>query len=81
MYTDGVTESRHIEEEEFGESGLKKFLQRPRNEKTDPANILVNTVLKEFSEGTKQHDDITVITVELGWELRIEKWKVKFIDY
>ncbi len=65
MYTDGVTESRNIEDEEFGESGLKKFLQRPRNEKSDPANTLVNSVLKEFSERTKQHDDITVITVEL----------------
>ena len=65
MYTDGVTESRNIEEEEFGESGLKKFLQKPRGPKTDPANTLVNSVLKDFSEGTKQHDDITVITVEL----------------
>ncbi len=65
MYTDGVTESRNIEDEEFGESGLKKFLQKPRGVNSDPANTLVNSVLKEFSEGAKQHDDITVITVEL----------------
>ena len=65
MYTDGVTESRNINEEEFGESGLKKFLQKPRSSKGDPAATLVNTVLSDFSEGTKQHDDITVITVEL----------------
>ena len=66
MYTDGVTESRNINEEEFGESGLKKFLQKPRTAKSDPANTLVNSVLKDFSEGTKQHDDITVITIELS---------------
>ena len=65
MYTDGVTESRNINEEEFGESGLKKFLQKPRSSKGDPADTLVNTVLSDFSEGTKQHDDITVITVEM----------------
>ncbi len=65
MYTDGVTESRNIEEEEFGERGLKKFLQKPRGANSDPANTLVNSVLKDFSEGAKQHDDITVITVEL----------------
>lgn len=66
MYTDGVTESRSIDEEEFGENGLKKFLQKPRAAKDDPADRLVNVVLKEFSEGAKQHDDITVITVELS---------------
>ena len=64
MYTDGVTESRNIDEQEFGESGLRKFLCKPRSSKEDTAKKLI-TVLDEFSEGTRQHDDITVITVEL----------------
>ncbi|MBU1106761.1 MAG: SpoIIE family protein phosphatase [Candidatus Riflebacteria bacterium] len=61
LYTDGVTEARNHNEEEFGESGLKKFLARPRSQ--DPAGSLLEEV-QHFSETAKQHDDITAVSIE-----------------
>ena len=64
MYTDGVTESRNADDEEFEESGLRKFISKPRSIKEDTAKKLIEE-LEVFSAGVKQHDDITVITVEM----------------
>lgn len=61
MYTDGVTEARNIDEEEFGESGLKKFLAKPRSK--DPARDLMAEI-SSFSKHSNQHDDITAVSVE-----------------
>ncbi|NLI75465.1 MAG: serine/threonine-protein phosphatase [Candidatus Riflebacteria bacterium] len=61
LYTDGVTEARNPDREEFGLSGLKKFLAAPRS--PSPAEDLLR-VVEEFSQTTSQFDDITALTVE-----------------
>lgn len=61
LYTDGVTEARDTDENEFGESRLKKFLARPRGK--NPADDLLKEI-QEFSRLAVQHDDITAVTVE-----------------
>jgi len=61
LYTDGVTEARNSNEEEYGESSLKKFLTRPRSK--DVAGALLAEV-EEFSKSAKQHDDITAVSIE-----------------
>ncbi|MGM0599669.1 MAG: SpoIIE family protein phosphatase [Candidatus Rifleibacteriota bacterium] len=61
LYTDGVTEARNADEEEFGTGLLKKFLARPRP--SNPAKAL-EEVLKKFSENADQHDDITAVSIE-----------------
>ncbi|MBP7635925.1 PP2C family protein-serine/threonine phosphatase, partial [Candidatus Ozemobacteraceae bacterium] len=44
MYTDGVTEARNPEGEEYEESRLKRFLSDPRS--TDPAAALLDSVIQ-----------------------------------
>ncbi len=61
LYTDGVTEARNPDGEEFGLSGLKKFLAAPRG--PSPAEDLLR-VVEEFSRTSSQFDDITALTVE-----------------
>ncbi|NCB39101.1 MAG: hypothetical protein EOM80_10045 [Erysipelotrichia bacterium] len=63
LYTDGVTEARNETEEEFGESRLKKFLNRPRA--ADPAKAILHEI-QEFSKYAKQHDDITAVSIEFN---------------
>lgn len=63
MYTDGVTEARNIDEEEFGEKKLKRFIVNYKGK--DPAGDLLEEV-KEFSKMARQHDDITAVTVSFS---------------
>lgn len=61
LYTDGVTEARNSNDEEYGESSLKKFLTRPRSKNL--AGALLAEV-EEFSKSARQHDDITAVSLE-----------------
>ena len=61
LYTDGVTEARNSNDKEYGESSLKKFLTRPRSKNI--AGALLEEV-ETFSRSTKQHDDITAVSIE-----------------
>lgn len=61
LYTDGVTEARNADGDEFGLTGLKKYLSRPRS--SNPAADL-EKVLLEFAKNAGQHDDITAVSLE-----------------
>jgi sigma-B regulation protein RsbU (phosphoserine phosphatase) len=61
LYTDGVTEARNEQGDEFGISGLKKFLARPRGKV--PAQDLYEDI-KAHTQQAHQHDDITAVAVE-----------------
>lgn len=61
MYTDGVTEARNSDGEEFGIGRLKKFLGHPRG--PNPARDLYQEVAA-FSGDMQQHDDITAVSLE-----------------
>ncbi len=61
LFTDGVTEARNSDEEQYGETRLKKFLSKIRGK--NPAEDLLKEI-QEFSRHAEQHDDITAVTVE-----------------
>ncbi|MBV6478379.1 MAG: hypothetical protein HGGPFJEG_01133 [Ignavibacteria bacterium] len=64
FYTDGVTEAMNIAGEEYGEERLESVL---RSNKDYPSNVILEKIKKsilEFSEGTKQYDDITLIVLK-----------------
>jgi serine phosphatase RsbU (regulator of sigma subunit) len=61
LYTDGVTEARDVNQAEFGEKGLKRFLMMPRA--NNPAEELGKVILR-YSENAGQHDDITAVSIE-----------------
>ena len=61
LYTDGVTEARNGEGEEFGEDRLVEGINADWSRN---AGQTVDDVLKSvhrFANGTMQHDDITLI--------------------
>jgi len=63
-YTDGVVEARNIKGEEFGFEQLQEIIIRNRYLKaSDIVDKIMNAVF-EFSSGTVQHDDTTVLVVK-----------------
>jgi sigma-B regulation protein RsbU (phosphoserine phosphatase) len=63
-YTDGVVEARNIAGEEFGFERLQELIIRNRYLKaSDIVDKIMNAVF-EFSHGTVQHDDTTVLVVK-----------------
>ncbi|NLM16701.1 MAG: SpoIIE family protein phosphatase [Candidatus Riflebacteria bacterium] len=61
LYTDGVTEARNADGEEYGEERLKYFLAKLQSKK--PAKDILAEI-QTFSMHAKQHDDITAVTIE-----------------
>ncbi|MBN1634452.1 MAG: PP2C family protein-serine/threonine phosphatase [Ignavibacteria bacterium] len=64
LFTDGITEARNSDGEEFGTGRLLNCIKN--NIKEKPANI-VNCILndvKSFSEGIEQYDDQTIIIIK-----------------
>lgn len=63
LYSDGVTEARNDEDDEYGEERLQAFLKEHRN--ADP-EILVESLIRtvfEFSKDGKPGDDVTVAVI------------------
>jgi serine phosphatase RsbU (regulator of sigma subunit) len=68
LYTDGLYEVDNAAGEEFGEEALCKAFSRRLKQ---PANVLVDTVLEEVREYSKEgrfSDDVCVICVEIPGE-------------
>jgi sigma-B regulation protein RsbU (phosphoserine phosphatase) len=71
LYTDGITESKNLEMEDFGEKNFEQILLSNSDKSVDEIS---NEVIKEitlFSKQGTQHDDITLII--LKWKSR-ENW-------
>jgi len=64
LYTDGVTEAMNPEESPFTEKRLETTLAQWREK--DPATIInsVRETLRDFSKGTPQYDDITMLALK-----------------
>jgi len=65
LYTDGVTEARNSDGEEFGEERLQELLILGHRLHATELRDRVMSAVKEFSEG-QSHDDATlmVLTVD-----------------
>lgn len=61
LYTDGITESQNIDNEEFGNERLQDIVLNNKNE----SNLLeeIVTEVKLFSYGSNQYDDITLLSL------------------
>jgi serine phosphatase RsbU (regulator of sigma subunit) len=63
IYTDGVTEARNDDEEQFGEARLLSLLQAVGQEGSALTLSHIMHVLDDFVGGAAQHDDITCLIV------------------
>jgi serine phosphatase RsbU (regulator of sigma subunit) len=64
LYSDGVTEACNAEFDEFGEERFMELLSQHRHE---PANTIVQAVMKaltDFAAGAPQADDITLVVAK-----------------
>jgi len=64
MFTDGITEAMNEKEEEFGEERLKKLIQKWPNVSSQELMDKIISEVKEFSKGTPQDDDITMVILK-----------------
>ena len=63
IYTDGVTEARDEDGEEFGEARLLALAAEPLEERAAMTLSSIMRKLDEFVGGAPQHDDITCLVV------------------
>jgi len=63
MYSDGLTESMNLKEEQFGEQRLERFLGKHHKESCKKIQENLEAELKEFCAGAPQHDDLTLVLI------------------
>ena len=61
LYTDGITEATNAEGEEFGESRLLDTLGSHSHLPVEPLLQAVVGAVQQFSSGSEQQDDITLV--------------------
>lgn len=71
LYTDGVTEAKDGNMDDFGLPTLKKIVSDSQNESVDTIAKRIMTQVSLFSQGTPQHDDITLLLFK--WKNNLEK--------
>jgi len=64
LYTDGITESKNIDQEEFGDVRFEKILCENYNSHVDELSNEIMKRVTTFSENNIQHDDITLVLVK-----------------
>lgn len=64
FYTDGLTEARNAEDEEFGADNLARAVLRASNCDAADLNRQILAALGEFTGGIPPHDDLTLVTVK-----------------
>ena len=64
LYTDGITESKNIDQEEFGDVRFEKVLCENFNADVDQLSNEIMKRVTTFSEKNIQHDDITLVLVK-----------------
>ncbi len=72
LYTDGVSEAKNAEMEDFGEMHFRKILLNNANKES---NEISNSVIKEislFSRNNQQYDDITLVILKWKQENKID---------
>jgi sigma-B regulation protein RsbU (phosphoserine phosphatase) len=64
-YSDGLTEARNTEGEEFGENRLVSLAGEGRRHAAEPLCSLMLGVVKDFTAGIPQADDLTVLALKI----------------
>jgi sigma-B regulation protein RsbU (phosphoserine phosphatase) len=62
-FTDGVTEARNAEHEEFGEERLKALLRGMIGTPAEQISKRLANAMRDFVGSAEQHDDLTFIVM------------------
>lgn len=66
MVTDGVTETFNLQEENFCQNRLVDTFCESKHDSVDHVVRRIQQALESFRNGAAQHDDLTLVLVELG---------------
>jgi sigma-B regulation protein RsbU (phosphoserine phosphatase) len=61
-YTDGVTETRNREDEEFGQDRLMAFFQENKHTNPEELHTRLVHIIDEFRVGNQYADDVTIFS-------------------
>lgn len=64
MYTDGITEARSVDGEDFGLERLESLITRHANESAKSIKTAILNAVYGHCEGTSQNDDLTVLVAK-----------------
>lgn len=64
LYTDGITEAKNSDGEDFGEIRLARFIKNNRNLSGNDFCESLLHALEEFTDGIKMNDDIAFLNIE-----------------
>jgi len=71
LYTDGITEAKNIDMEDFGETKFEQILLENSTKTPDEISNEVIKEISQFSKHNTQHDDITLVIFK--WKSQTEK--------
>ena len=66
LYTDGVTEARNPDDEEFEVRGIVRVLTERRAESAETIGNALLDAVRSFSQLERQADDVTLVIVKVG---------------
>lgn len=64
VYSDGVTEARNVNREFFGSRRLRKAVRAGAGADAAALHASILRTLEEFTQGARQHDDVSLAVVE-----------------
>jgi len=64
MYTDGITEARNGQEEEFGYDRLRDVVSASRKASAEEIKIRILEAVRTFAGGSAYTDDMTLVVVK-----------------
>lgn len=65
FYSDGLTDNRNLNDEEFGESRLLELLLQNRSLSADGLKEMIVKEMADFSEGAPPFDDFTMVVLKI----------------
>ncbi len=77
LYTDGITEAKNVDMEDFGETKFEKILLDNSEKSADEISNEVIKEITQFSRHNTQHDDITLVILKWKPGQSPEKKKLK----
>lgn len=65
LFTDGISEARNINDEEFSDERLEKLILQLSNKSAKEILSSIQKEVKNFAYGTVQSDDITLMVLKV----------------
>ncbi len=73
LYTDGLTEARNKNDEEFGEHRLKTVVQQHSTLSAERIVEEIFEAIRMFTKGKKQYDDMSLVVIKFAQEYNMQK--------